>query len=180
MAFLPRKSIWGRRVGLTRETTTQNGEMLFSERGFAGPYLYLHATEPTANSTSSIVDIEGLTTVTSYTTANTAIATRGIAIIPAGASTLYTLAAPPAAGVRKTFITTSTSTLARQVKTAVDVICGASVGGDSGTITASTAMTILNFSGLGNTIELTGISTAAWLVTGLRGFSTGATPASSA
>ena len=58
------KSILGNFIGLTRETTTQRGNALFSRRGFAGPYLYLHATEPTGGSTSSIVDIEGLTTVT--------------------------------------------------------------------------------------------------------------------
>jgi hypothetical protein len=179
MAFLPRMSIFGRWVGLTRETTTQNGQVLFSQRGFAGPYLYLHATEPTANSTSSIVDIEGLTTVTTQTTADTALSVRGISIIPAGASTLYTLAGPAAAGVRKVLFTTSTSTLSRQVKTAVSVVGGPSVGGDSGTISASSSFTVLSFTGQGNVIELVGLSTSAWMNVGLRGFSTGAAPLSS-
>ena len=179
MAFLPRMSIFGRWVGLTRETTTFNGQTLFSARGFSGPYLYLHATEPTANSTSSLVDIEGLTTVTTLTTADTAIATRGIGLIAAGASTLYTLAAPPAAGVRKVLTAISTSTASRQVKVAVSVVGGASVGGDSGTIAASSSFTVLTFTGQGNTIELMGLSTAAWLNVGLRGFSTGAIPLSS-
>ena len=179
MAFLPRMSIFGRWVGLTRETTTQNGQVLFSQRGFAGPYLYLHATEPTANSTSSIVDIEGLTTTTTQTTADTALSVRGISIIPAGASTLYTLAAPAAAGVRKAFFTTSTSTLTRQVKSAVSVVTGASVGGGSGTVAASSSMTVITFSAQGNYVELVGLSTAAWATVNLQGFSTGAAPLSS-
>ena len=179
MSFLPRKSLFGQWLGLTYETTTFNGQVIFAKRGLAAPYLYLHATEPTANSTSSIVDIEGLTTVTTLTTADTAIATRGIGLIAAGASTLYTLAAPPAAGVRKVLTAISTSTASRQVKVAVSVVGGASVGGDSGTISASSSFTVLTFTGQGNTIELMGLSTAAWLNVGLRGFSTGAIPMSS-
>lgn len=179
MAFLPRMSIFGRWVGLTRETTNGTGYQLFSERGFMGPYLYLASTEPTANSTSSIVDIEGLTTVTSQTTADTALSVRGISIIPAGASTLYTLAGPAAAGVRKVFWTSSTSTALRQVKSSASVIVGASVGGGSGTVAASSQATILSFTGQGNYLELMALSTSAWAAVNLQGFSTGATPVTS-
>jgi hypothetical protein len=179
MAFLPRMSIWGRRVGLTRETTDGTGQQLYSERGFSGPALYLQATEPSANSGQTKVDIEGLTTVTTQTTADTALSVRGISIIPAGASTLYTLAGPAAAGVRKAFFTTSTSTLSRQVKSAVAIYTGASVGGGSGTIAASSGMTVISFTGLGNYVELVGLSTAAWATVNIQGYSTAAAPLSS-
>lgn len=179
MAFLPRTNLFGRWIGLTRETTNATGNVFFSARGIAAPYLYLHATEPTANSTSSIVDIEGLTTITTLSTGTAAVATRGIALVSSAASTAYTLAAPPAAGVRKTLFTTSSSTLVRQVKVAVDVVGGMSAHSDSGTLTASTSFTVLTFNALGQCIELIGLSTAAWLNTSLRGFSTAATPLSS-
>ena len=139
----------------------------------------LHATEPSAESSLVKTDLEGITTVTTQTTADTALSVRGISIIPAGASTLYTLAAPAAAGVRKAFFTTSTSTLTRQVKTAVSVIAGPSVGGGSGTVAVSSSVTILTFSGQGNYIELLGLSTAVWLAAGVQGFSTGVTPLTS-
>lgn len=179
MAFLPRKSLFGQWLGLTYETTTFNGQVIFAKRGIAAPYLYLHATEPTANSTASIVDIEGFTTVTTLSTGTVAVATRGVALVSSATSTLYTLAAPPAAGVRKTLTAISSSTLNRQIKVAVDVQGGASVGGGSGTLTASTSFTVLTFTGLGQTIELVGLSTAAWACIGMHGFSTGATPMSS-
>ena len=180
MAFLPRMSIFGRRVGLTRETTDGTGSKLFAERGVVTPGLYLHATEVSAEASLVKTDIEGLTTVTTQTTADTAVSVRGISIIPAGASTLYTLAAPAAAGTRKAFFTTSTSTLSRQVKSAVPIYTGASVGGGSGTIVASTGMTIVNFLALGNYVELMGLSTAAWATVNVQGYSTGTAALSSA
>ena len=138
---VPFKSILGNFIGLTRETTTQRGNVLFSRRGFAGPYLYLHATEPTGGSTSSIVDIEGLTTVTNSATGTAAISPRGITLMATGASSLYTLAAPPGPGVQKTFF--SHSTAAKQVVSAVHIVRGiaSSGGGDAGIIAASTAHT---------------------------------------
>jgi hypothetical protein len=89
------------------------------------------------------------------------------------------MAAPPAAGVRKVLFTTSTSTLTRQVKSAVDIVGGVSVGGDSGTLTASTSFTVITFNALGNAHELISLSTSAWLSLGIRGYSTGTAPLSS-
>ena len=179
MAFLPRMSMFGRWVGLTRETTDAAGMVLFARRGIAGPALYLQATEPSAGSGLTKVDIEGLTTLTSLSTGTAAVATRGVALVTSAASTLYTLAAPPAAGVVKRLVSVSSSTLLRQIKVAVDVVGGAAVGGDAGTLTASTSFTVLSFNGMGQCIDLVGLSTAAWMNTNLRGFSTAAAPLSS-
>lgn len=179
MAFIPRMSIFGPWLGLTRETSNATGMMVFAKRGIAAPYLVLHATEPTANSTASIVDIDGLTTLATLSTGTAAIAVRGLSLVSSAASSLYTMAGPPAAGVRRTLFTTSTSTLVRQITSAANIVTGASVGGDSGTLTASTAMTVMTFNGLGQTIELIALSTSAWVNVGLRGFSTAATPLSS-
>ena len=176
---LPFKSVLGNWLGLTRETTTFKGQAFFSRRGFIGPYLYLAATEPSANSTAAIVDIEGLTTVTALATGTAAVSPRGIAQVTSAASSLYTMTAPPGIGVRKVFFTTSTSTVVRQITSSSPIVGGAAVGGSEGTLTGSTSFTVLTFNGIGQFIELTAVSTAAWVCSGLRGFSTAATPLTS-
>ena len=170
------KSILGNWVGLTRPTTPGNGQALFSKRGFSGPYLYLHATEPTANSTSSIVDLEGFTTVTASATGTVAIGVRGITTVTSGASTTYTLAGPPGPGIRKTLTATSSSTSTRSILSAAQIIAGNAVGGDAGLTSGTTYYTVMTFKGAGNTIELLSLSTAAWVATNVHGFTTDATP----
>ena len=174
------KSILGNWVGVTRETTTLKGFALFSRRGFIGPALYISATEPTNNSTSSIVDVEGFTTVTSLATGTAAVAVRGVSIVTSGASSLYTMAGPPGVGIRRTLVTTSTSTANRQITSAAAIIAGLAQNIDSGSIaTASTSMTVLTFNALGQAIELVSLSTSVWLNTNLRGYSTSVSPLSS-
>jgi hypothetical protein len=180
MATIPIKSMFGKLVGLTRATTTYPTERLFAKGGFIGPAIYLHATE----GSETIVDIQGLTDVETSSTGTAAVATRGITIVAAGASTLYTLGAPPGSGIRKTFVATSTSTATRQIKSTSPIVTGAAstngIGGDGSVISASTSMTVLTLAGLGHCIELVSISTSAWVNTGLRGFtSTNIVPLSS-
>lgn len=173
------KSILGNWVGLTRESTTLKGFALFSRRGFIGPYLYLSATEPTANSTGSIVDIEGLTTVTSLATGTAAIAVRGISAVTSAASSLYTMAGPPGVGIRRTLFATSSSTLNRQITSAALIEAGVAGNTGDGTIAAGASFSVLTFTGQGQCIELVSQSTSKWLCTALRGFSSAATPLSS-
>lgn len=181
MANVSRMNLFGRWVGLTRETSavaesTGRGYRLFSKRGFVGSALYLHATE----GSETIVDIQGLTTVTVGSTATAALQTRGINQLAAAASTLYTLAAPPGAGVR--CMITSVSTPTRQVLAAVSIVRGvaSSGGGDAGIIAASSDHRTMTFTGIGNVIELVGLSTAAWLAVSVAGFSSASTPITSA
>lgn len=181
MANVARTNIWGRWIGLTRETSavaesTGRGYRLFAKRGFVGPAIYLHATE----GSEAIVDIQGFTTITSASTGTAAMATRGLNLMTTGVSSLYTLAAPPAAGVRVAFL--SISTAARQVLSAVDIVRGvaSSGGGDAGIIAASTSHRTLTFNGFGNAIELIGLSTAAWFCNSVAGYSTVSTPVTSA
>jgi hypothetical protein len=175
MATHPIKSLFGSLLGLTRPTATYPTERLFAKGGYIGPYLFLGTTE----GSETLVDIQGLTDIETSSTGTAALSNRGQTIISSAASTLYTLAAPPSAGVRKVFVTTSTSTLTRQVLSAVSIVGGPSVGGDSGTLTGSTSFTVLTFNGIGNAQELIGLSTSAWMSLGIRGYSTGAVPLSS-
>ncbi len=177
MANVSRLNLFGRWVGLTRETSavaesTGLGYRLFAKRGFVGSGLWLGTTE----GSEARVDIQGFTTITSASTGTVALQNRGLNLMTTGASSLYTLAAPPAAGVRVSFF--SISTAARQVTSAVHVVRGmaSSGGGDAGGIVASTAHTILTFNGIGNAIELVGLSTAAWFCNSVAGFSTSSTP----
>ncbi len=175
MAYAPRKnSLFGRAFGLKRGPTPR----VYATYGIEAKGIFLSTG---VDGTFTQVHIEGMTSIEAASTATTAVTARGMTLIPAGASTLFTLAAPPAAGVRKTFFTTSTSTAVRQVKSAVDIVVGfsSSGGGDSGGLVASTAMSVITFNGLGNTVELIGLSTSAWLNSGLRGFTTSANPLSS-
>jgi hypothetical protein len=181
MATHPIKSMFGKLVGLTRPTTTYTTERLFAKGGFIGPAIYLS----TAEGSETAVNIQGFTDVeTGSTAVAAALATRGITQLTSAATTGFTLAAPSAAGIRKTFVTITPSTLLRQVVSAAQIIAGnsstAACGADGGSITASTAMTVLSFNGLGQCIELLSLSTSAWLNTGLRGYnSTQAAPLSS-
>jgi hypothetical protein len=179
MATHPIKSMFGKLVGLTRPTTTYTTERLFAKGGFIGPAIYLSTTE----GSETAVNIQGFTDVETGTT-SAGLATRGITQLTSAASTGYTLAAPSAAGIRKTFVTITASTLLRQIKSSADIIAGnsstAACGADGGSITASTAMTVMSFNGLGQAIELISLSTSAWLNTSLRGYnSTAANPLSS-
>ena len=175
MANVSRKNLFGYWLGLTRATTAQTGQRLFSKNGFVGSALFLSTTE----GSETEVKLQGWTDIEPSSTGTAALATLGLPVVDAAASSLYTMAAPPASGIRRTLYTTSTSTLVRQITSASNIVVGASVGGDSGTLTASTAMTVMTFNGLGQAIELLAVSTGAWLNVSLRGFSTGATPLSS-
>ena len=174
MAYTPRKNMFGRAYGLKRGPNPR----LYATNGIEARGLFLSTSVDTAGAMTQ-VNIEDWTTVTASATGTVALAARGVTAIAGGASSLYTLVAPQATGIRRTFFTTSTSTAVRQITSASNIIVGASVGGDSGTLTASTAMTVMTFNGLGQTIELVSLSTSAWVNVSLRGFSTGATPLSS-
>ena len=174
MAYAPRKNMFGRAYGLKRGPSPR----LYATNGIEAKGIFLSTA---TDGTFTQVHIEGLTAIEAASTATTAVTLRGMTLIPAGASTLYTLAAPPVAGVTKRFFTTSTSTLLRQIKVAVDVVAGfaSSGGGDSGGLVASTSMTVISLSGAGQVVELIGLSTAAWLNSHLRGFTTAVNPLSS-
>jgi hypothetical protein len=180
MATHPIKSLFGSLLGLTRPTATYTTERLFSKGGFIGPYLFLSTSE----GSETIVDVAGFTGVETSSTGTAALATRGISIISSAASTTYTMAAPPGTGIRRTLFTTSTSTLTRQVTSAAPIVGGnsstAGVGADGSVLTGSTSFTVMSFGGIGQAIELVSISTAAWVNTSLRGFtSTNTVPLSS-
>lgn len=180
MATWPIKSIFGKLVGFVRATSTYPTERLFVKGGIITPYLFLGTTE----GSETLTDITDVTQVETSSTGTAALATRGITIVAAGASTLYTLGAPPGTGIRKTFCATSTSTAVRQIKSTSPIVTGASstngIGGDGSVISASTSMTVLTIAGLGHAIELVSISTSAWINTSLRGFtSTNVVPLSS-
>lgn len=171
MAYTPRKnSIWGRAFGLRRGPTPR----VYATYGLEAKGLFLSTA---ADGTFVQEHIEGFTSVESASTGTAALSIRGITIMTTGASTGYTLAAPQATGIRKSFI--SVSTAARQVTSAAHMVRGVSgslSAGDSGIITASTAHTLLTFGGIGQSIELVSLSTAAWAVTSVSGFSSLATP----
>lgn len=169
MATHPLKSMFGKLVGLTRPTTTFTTERLFAKGGFIGPAIYLS----TAEGSETAVNIQGFTDVQTSSTGTAALAVRGITLLTSGASTTYTLAAPPAAGIRKTIATGGNSTLVRQILSASPIVVGAassSIGADGSVITGSTSMTLMTFYQLGQVIELVSLSTAAWVNTSLRGF----------
>lgn len=178
MANLSRMNRFGRWFGLTRETTSGTGMRFFAKRGFVGPYLWLHATE----GSETMVDIQGFTSYEASSTAagSVALSVRGITGISSGASTLYTLAAASPStssqGYRKTITATSSSTLVRQITSAVPIIVGKAVGGTAGLTSASSVYTVMNFTGQAQTIELMGFSTAYWQVVNIGGFATDATP----
>ena len=180
MAVHPIKSLFGSLLGLTRPTATYTTERLFSKGGFIGPAIYLS----TAEGSETLVPIQGSGDVETSSTGTAALAPRGISIISSAASTAYTMAGPTYAGMRKTLVTASSSTLTRQVTSAVVIVTGNSstngVGSDGSVITASTSMTVMSFGGPGQCIELVALSTSAWMNTGLRGFtSTNTVPLSS-
>lgn len=175
MATIPIKSLFGKLLGLTHASSTYPIERLVVPGGIITQAIYMS----TAAGSETAVNIQGFSDIETSSTGTAALATRGQTIIASGQSSLYTLAAPPAAGVRKVICTTSTSTAVRQITSAVSIVGGASVGGDSGTLTASTSFTVLTFNGLGQTQELLALSTAAWQSLVIRGYSTGATPLSS-
>lgn len=175
MATLSLTSLRGKLLGLTRPTTAFPTPRLFSKGGFMANALYMS----TAEGSEALVDLAGFTDVETSSTATAALTVRGISVIAAGASTLYTLAGPPGTGVRKTLMTASTSTALRQVVSAAHIVRGVSSslqGGDNGIIAASSAHTVLSFSGIGHCIELVSQSTGNWLCVGVSGFSTTATP----
>jgi hypothetical protein len=179
MAVIPIKSLFGKIAGFTRPTSTYPKERLVVPGGFIGSAIYLSTTE----GSETAVNIQGFTDVETGST-SAGLATRGITQLTSAASTGYTLAAPSAAGIRKTFVTITASTLLRQIKSSAEIIAGnsstAACGADGGSITASTAMTVMSFNGLGQAIELISLSTSAWLNTSLRGYnSTQANPLSS-
>jgi hypothetical protein len=175
MATYPLKTIFGKLLGLTRPTSTYPTERLFVKGGVITPYLFVGTSEGSEN----LADIQDWTKVEASSTGTAALATRGITQITSAASTLYTLAAPPGTGVRKTLFTTSTSTLSRQVLSASPIVTGLAASGGDGTITASTSMTVMTFNALGQSIELVSLSTSAWVNVGLRGYSTGVAALSS-
>lgn len=175
MATYPLKSIFGKLLGLTRPTTVYTTERLFAKGGFIGPYLFLGTTE----GSESALNIQGATDVQTSSTGTAALNNYGVTYISSGASTLYTLAAPAGTGVRKSLVAGTSSTAVRQVTSAVHIVRGVSgslSAGDSGIIVASTSHTLLTFNGLGQSIELVGHSTAAWLCTSVSGYSSLATP----
>jgi hypothetical protein len=179
MAVIPIKSLFGKILGLSRATTAYPIERLVVPGGIITQAIYMS----TAAGSEAAVNIQGFTDVETGTT-SAGLATRGITQLTSAASTGYTLAAPPAAGIRKTFITTTPSTLLRQIVSSAQIITGnsstAACGADGGSITASTAMTVISFNGLGQAVELLSLSTAAWVNTSLRGYtSTQAAPLSS-
>ena len=169
MATHPIKSLLGELLGLTRVSTTYSIQRLFAKGGFVGPALYLHATQ----GSETKVDVQGFTDVETSSTATAALATRGITLLTSGASTIYTLAAPPGTGIRKTIATGGNSTLVRQILSAAPIVTGASsstIGSDGSVITGSTSMTLMTLYQNGQVIELVSLSTAAWINTSLRGF----------
>lgn len=179
MPTIPIKSLFGKVLGLSRATSAFPIERLVVPGGIITQALYMS----TAEGSEAAVNIQGFTSVETGTT-SAGLNTRGITQLTSAASTGYTLAAPSAAGIRKTFVTITPSTLLRQVKSAADIIAGnsstAACGADGGSITASTAMTVISFNGLGQAVELISLSTSAWLNTSLRGYnSTQANPLSS-
>lgn len=170
MAVIPIKSVFGKLMGFTRPTTAYPQERLVVPGGFVGSAIYLSTTA----GSETAVNIQGFTDVETSSTGTAALATRGVSLISSAASTAYTLAAPPAVGIRKTLFTVSTSTLVRQVTSASPIIVGNSstngVGSDGSVITGSTAMTLLSFAGIGQCIELISITTGAWINSSLRGY----------
>lgn len=179
MAAIPIKSLFGKLIGLTRATTAFPIERLVVPGGIVTQAIYMSTTE----GSEAAVNIQGFTSVETGTT-SAGLSVRGITQLTSAASTGYTLAAPPAAGIRKTFVTITPSTLLRQIKSSVEIVTGsastAGVGADGGSITGSTAMTVISFNGLGQVVELVALSTAAWANTNLRGYtSTQAAPLSS-
>lgn len=179
MATIPIKSIFGKLAGFTRATTTYPIERFLVPGGVITQALYMS----TAAGSETAVNIQGVTDIETGSTGTAALATRGITTIPGGASTLYTLAAPPAAGIRKSFVATSTSTAVRNITSASHIIRGVSgslSAGDSGIIVASSAHTVLFFTGLGQSIELVSLSTAAWACTSVSGYSSLQTPLTTA
>lgn len=172
MAVIPIKSIFGKVMGLTRPTTAFPKERLVVPGGFVGGAIYLSTTE----GSETAVNIQGFTDIENSSTGTAALATRGLTLMSTGASTGYTLAGPPAAGVRKVLM--SHSTAAKQVTSSVHIVRGiaSSGGGDSGIIAASTAHTVMTLSGTGNVIELVGLSTSAWFCLSAAGFSSASTP----
>jgi hypothetical protein len=180
MATHPLKSLFGSLLGFTRPTSTFPHGRFFSKGPIVAPSLYLHTTE----GSETIVDIQGFTDVETSSTGTAALARRGITLISSGASTAYTMAAPQGSGIRKTLFAVSTSTSVRQVTSAAVIIVGNSstngIGSDGSVITGSTSMTVMSFAGIGQCIELVSISTAAWVNTSLRGYtSTNTVPFSS-
>jgi len=104
------------------------------------------------------LQIRDETTVTAYSTANGgAIATRGIATL-SSASTDYTLANPPAAGIRKVITTLTTSTLVRTITRASTASYFQSTEG-------ATMVKITMAQG-GASVTLQSLSTAIWAVIG--------------
>ena len=169
MATHPIKSLFGRLLGFTRPTSTYPTERLFVKGGVITPYLLMHTTE----GSETKVDVQGFTDVETSSTATAALATRGITLLTSGASTIYTLAAPPGTGIRKTIATGGNSTLVRQILSAAPIVTGASsstIGSDGSVITGSTSMTLMTLYQNGQVIELVSLSTAAWVNTSLRGF----------
>ena len=175
MATIPIKSLFGKLMGFTRPTSTYPRERLVVPGGFVGGAIYLSTSE----GSETAVNIQGFSDIETSSTGTAALATRGQTIVSSAASTLYTMAAPPAAGVRKVLFTTSTSTLSRQITSASPIVTGVAASGGDGTITASTSMTVMTFNALGQSIELVSISTSAWVNIGLRGYSTGVAALSS-
>lgn len=175
MAVIPIKSIFGKLAGFTRASTSYPIERLVVPGGIITTRLFMS----TAEGSETILNIQGASDIETGSTGTAALATRGITTVPGGASTLYTLAAPPAAGIRKTFTSISTSTAIRNITSASHIIRGVSgslVAGDSGIITASSAHTVMFFTGQGQCIELVSLSTAAWACTSVSGYSSLQTP----
>jgi hypothetical protein len=177
MATIPIKSLFGKILGLSRATTAYPIERLVVPGGIITQALYMSTSE----GSEQLVQIAGFSnSETGTTSANLSV--RGITIISSAAATGYVLPAPPAAGIRKVFMTSTTSTAVRSIASSgAGIVYGISQGGGSGlNSTGSTAGTNLSLTGMGNYVELTSISTLAWYVSGIHGFSTAVTPFSTA
>lgn len=143
MAFY--HSIYGMFVGVIQGSTLGT-RPLYAKDGFVGLSL---SVGPAGSETL----VGGAASVTTPTTAQT-IASGGTSIFPATAAKSYNLGAP-AAGARKTLVATSTSTAVRTITLA------------SGNFTSTAISTgaSIAFNGIGQVVELIGLSTAAWFVT---------------
>lgn len=177
MATIPIKSMFGKLIGLTRPTSAFPTERLVVPGGVITQAVYMSTTA----GSETITQISGWSdSETGTTSAN--LSPRGITFITSAAATGYVLPAPPAVGIRKVFVTTTTSTAVRSIASSgAGIVYGISQGGGSGlNSTGSTAGTNFSLTGMGNFVELTSISTLAWYVSGAHGFSTAVTPFSTA
>lgn len=113
------------------------------------PVLYLGTS-----GSEALVDIEGLTTVTSQSSAASTLAARGVSRLDSTINQAYQLAAP-IAGVRKVIFNTTAST--GQVVSSTGV--GASFQSTGGSTHISATFPIR-----GSALELVGLSTSLWAV----------------